>query len=137
MAIETNTNRWLPLVPENPEIRVFRFPQIDEPGLLYEAHRSLVEKYAAGLWIEGEPEGAEIGRFVRMVENHGPRNTKSGYMKLAPGGEQYQLTWKGAILMTWRGLWPAAFLRRAACRREMRAELESLEARGVTVLQKA
>ncbi len=137
LAIETNTNDVLPLTPENSEIRVFRFPQIEEPGLLYEVHRQLVEKYAAGLWVQGEPEGEEIGRYARMVENHGPRNAELGYMKLAPGGEQYRLTWKGAILITWRGLWPATQVRKIVYRRKMRAELKSLEVRGVAVLQKA
>ena len=113
LALETNTNRDLPLTPDNSSIRVFRFPEIKEPRELYLVHKSLVEKYASGQWAQGEPAGQELQRLVRLMENHGPRHAKMGYMYLAPGGETYLLTWKGAILMTWRGLWPTALIRRA------------------------
>jgi len=137
IALETNTNSVLPLTPDNPEVRVFRFPEIEEPRELYQVHKSLTEKYANGQWAQGEPKGQEIQRLVRVLENYGPRHAKMGYMHLAPSGETYLLTWKGAILMTWRGLWPTALIRRAIHKYEMRAELQSLHVRGVPALQKA
>jgi hypothetical protein len=127
----------LPLTPDNPEVRVFRFPEIEEPRELYQVHKSLTEKYANGQWAQGEPKGQEIQRLVRVLENYGPRHAKMGYMHLAPSGETYLLTWKGAILMTWRGLWPTALIRSAMRKYEMRAELQSLHVRGVPALQKA
>jgi len=137
MALETNTNSVLPLTPDNPEVRVFRFPKIKEPRELYLVHKRLIEKYANGQWAPGEPKGQEIQRLARVMENYGPRHAKMGYMYLAPDGGTYLLTWKGAILMTWRGLWPTALIRRAMHRHEMRAELRSLHVRGVPTLQKA
>ena len=137
LALETNTNSVLPLTPDNPEVRVFRFPEIKEPRALYQLHKSLIEKYANGQWAQGEPKGQEIQRLVRVLENYGPRHAKMGYMYLAPGGESYFLTWKGAILMTWRGLWPTSLIRRAIHKYEMRSELQSLRVRGVPALQKA
>jgi len=137
LVLETNTNSVLPLTPDNPEVRVFRFPGIKEPRELYQAHKSLIEKYANGQWAQGEPRGQEIQRLVRVLENYGPRHAKMGYMHLAPGGETYLLTWKGAILMTWRGLWPTALVRRAIHKYEMRSELQSLHVQGVPTLQKA
>ncbi|MGA2300148.1 MAG: hypothetical protein ABSG77_05585 [Candidatus Acidiferrum sp.] len=137
LALETNTNGVLPLTPDNPEVRVFRFPEIKEPRELYQVHKSLAEKYANRQWTQGEPKGQEIQRLVRVMENYGPRHAKMGYMYLAPDGEAYFLTWKGAILMTWRGLWPTALIRRAMHKYEMRAELQSLHVRGVPALQKA
>ena len=137
MVLETNTNGTLPLTPENPELRIFRFPKIQAPQALYRIHRQLAEKYASGQWPMGEPKGEELQRFVRLLENYGPRHARIGYMYLADDAEFYKLTWKGAFLMTWRGLWPTAILRRLLQRHAMQAELDSLEVRGVTALQKA
>jgi hypothetical protein len=136
-ALETNTNEILPQTPDHPEIRVFRFPKIREPRAQYELHRQLVEMYADGLCVQGEPKGHEIQRLVRIVENYGVRHTKSGYMYLADRGEHYRLTWKGAALMAWRALWPTALVRTILHRQAMQAELESLQVRGTTVWHKA
>lgn len=137
VALETNTNSDLPLTPDNPEVRVFRFPEIKEPRELYQLHKSLIEKYANGQWAQGEPKGQEIQRFLRVLENYGPRLEKMGYMYPAPEGGTYRLTWKGAFLMTWRGLWPTLLVRRAIHKIEMRSELQSLHLRGVPALKKA
>jgi len=137
LALETNTNSVLPLTPDNPEVRVFRFPQIQEPPELYRVHKRLIEKYASGKWAQGEQKGQEIQRLVRVMENYGPRHAKMGYMYLAPDGETYLLTWKGAILMTWRGLWPTGLIRRAIYKYAMRSELQALHVRAVPALQKA
>jgi hypothetical protein len=137
MTLETNTNGILPLTPDNPEIRVFRFHKILQPQALFEVHQQLLAKYAAGFSALGEPKGQEIERMVRVVQNYGARHTQIGYMYLAEAGESYRLTWKGAILMTWRALWPTVFLRKALYRQEMRSELRSLQVRGATALQKA
>jgi len=137
LVLETNTNSILPLTPDNPEVRVFRFPEIQEPRELYQVHKSLIEKYASGKWAQSEPKGQEIQRLVRVMENYGPRHAKMGYMYLAPDAETYLLTWKGAVLMTWRGLWPTGLIRRAIHKHAMRSELQSLHVRAVPALQKA
>ena len=135
--IETNTNHVLPLTPSSPDIRVFRFPEIQDARTLLHTHHQFVDKYAPGLWAQGEPRGQEIQRLVRVVENYGRRHERIGYMRLAEDGQSYQLTWKGAFLMTWRGLWPVSRLRRLIHRHAMHSELRSLSATGVTALQKA
>ena len=61
-SIETNTNGILPLMPANPEIRVFRFASVEEPRTLLQLHRQLTEKYAPGLCALGEPREPEIQR---------------------------------------------------------------------------
>ena len=136
-ALETNSNRIAPLTPGNPDVRVFRFAEITEPEALYQIHRRLLEKYAGGLWPAGEPKGEEIQRLVRVLENYGARHVEIGYMTLAEDGQSYQLTWKGAFLMAWRGLWPASLLRRMREQHAMRVEKQELEVRGVAALQKA
>ena len=136
-SFETNTNGILPLTPGDPPRRVFRFFEIKDVRALYNVHRLLIEKYEPGLWAQGEPKGHEIQRFLRAVENYGPRHAKLGYMQLSADGETYRATWKGALLMTWNGLWFTSLLRKAAYKQAMRAELQSLEIRGEAALQKA
>jgi hypothetical protein len=135
--IETNTNSILPLTPNNPDYRVFRFPKISEPQALYDVHRQLLAKYATGFGAQGEPLGQEIQRLVRVVEQYGARHEKIGYMYLADGGAHYRLTWKGACLMTWRALWPTVLVRRILYRQQMNSELQELHLSGETALQKA
>jgi hypothetical protein len=137
MTVETNTNSTLPLTPANPAHRVFRFPEVQAPHGLYHIHCQLMEKYAPGLSGQAEPEGKELERYVRVTENYGPRHARIGYMQLAEDGQSYRLTWKGAILMTWHGLWPTSIFRRLLQRHAMQSELDSLEVRGITALQKA
>jgi len=135
--IETNTNRVLPLTPANPDVRVFRFPGIRDARTLLHTHRQLLEKYAPGLWAQGEPRGEEIQRLVRVIENYGPRHVRIGYMHPAEDGQSYKLTWKGAFLMTWRGLWPVSMIRKWTERYVMHSELHALRTRDLTALQKA
>jgi hypothetical protein len=58
-------------------------------------------------------------------------------MELAEDGTPYQLTWRGACLVAWRGLWPTAIVRRLHQGHLMQMELHSLETPGVAALQKA
>jgi hypothetical protein len=137
LMLETNTNRILPLTPDNLETQVFRFPRINEPQALYRLHLQLIQKHAAGQWTQGEPKGQELERLTKVVENYGPRHTKIGYMVLAKNGRSYRLTWKGALLVTWRGLWPTSLVRKALQRKIMQAELQALPVRAATEPQKA
>ena len=136
-TLETNTNRILPLTPGNPEVKVFRFPRIRDAQALLRIHRQLKDRYAPGLWPQGEARGEEIQRLVRTIENYGPRHARLGYLRLAADGESYGLTWKGALVMTWRGLWPVPSVRRLLFRHAMNLELQSLETCGLTAMQKA
>ena len=137
LAIETNNNGVLPLTPGNPAQRVFRFADILEPRVLYDMHRLLLLKYAEGLCPQGEPAGQEIKRWIRTAANYGPRHVKIGYMVLSEDGASYRLTWKGAFLVAFRGLWPTSLLRKLHERLSMSAERRELELREITALQKS
>ena len=137
LTLETNNNDVLPLTPGAATTQVFRFSSIREPSALFQLHRQLIGKYAAGAWAVPEIKGQEIQRLVRTIENYGPRHIQLGYMKRSRDDKSYELTWKGAVLMAWRTLWPTSVVRWLAHRQKMRAELRSLEMRGVAALQKA
>lgn len=109
-VVETNTSAARPLTPSEPQHRVLRVPGIQKAEELYRIHRQLVEKYAPGLWAEGEPRGEEIERYKRVIENYGPRHARMGYARLVDG-KGYKLTWRGAYLITLRGVWPVSLVR--------------------------
>ena len=133
--METNTNRALPLTPDNRETRVFRFPKIKELDALYKLHLQLIEKHAAGQWAQGEPKGGELERLVN--ENYGPAARQGRLPGSGKNGQRLRLTCKGTLLMTWRGLWPTSVVRKALQRKTMHSELQALPVRAVTELQKA
>jgi hypothetical protein len=137
LTLETNTNSILPFTPDNPETQVFRFPKIKEPQALYRLHLRLIQKHAGGQWAQGEPKGQELERLIDVVENYAPRHAKTGYMVLAKNGRTYRLTWKGALLMTWCGLWPTSLVRNALQRKTMQSELQALPLTAAAELQKA
>lgn len=137
ISLETSSNGILPLAPENPEIRVFRFPEISEIAELHRVHRQIVAKYTDSAWIQPEPQSCQMERITRTIENYGPRLCKLGYLQPTANGESYGLTWKGAFRAAWSGMWPIAAVRRAMARQEMRNELRSLQVHGTARLQKA
>jgi hypothetical protein len=136
LRLETNNNSVLPLTPDPLETRIFRFSEIRDARELYRLHRRLIEKHTGGAWAKPEVKGQEISRWVRTLENYGPRHVELGYMKPARESE-FDLTWKGAALMAWKCMLPAVLVRQLLHRSAMNAELRSLELRGVTTLQKA
>ena len=137
LRLETNNNSVLPLTPDPKTSRIFRFSEIQDPRELYRLHRQLIEKHVAGAWAKPEVKGQEISRWVQIMDNYGPRHVELGYMKPARESGQYDLTWKGAALMAWKGMFPSTLVRKVLRRSAMKAELRSLELRGVTTLQKA
>jgi len=137
LTLETNNNGVLPLTPDAERTLVLRFPETQKLSQLYGLHRQLIERHAANVCAVPETKGREITRLVRRFENYGPRHAKLGYMKLSRDGGSYRATWKGAALMAWRAMLPAALLRHFLAREQMRAALHSLEVRGVAALQKA
>jgi hypothetical protein len=137
ISLETSSNGILPLAPENPEIRVFRFPEILEVAELHRVHRQIVSKYADTAWIQPEPRSCQIERITRTIENYGPRLCKLGYLQPAENGQAYGLTWDGAFRVAWIGMWPISTIRRSMARHRMQNELRSLEIQSITRLQKA
>jgi hypothetical protein len=74
--------------------------------------------------FRGDAAASAAATMVEELEDA----ARAGYMALSPDGETYRPTWKGAFLMTWKQLWPAKGILRAARDRTARrliAELES------------
>jgi hypothetical protein len=131
LTLDTNINKIVSIGSTPPDILIFRFPSIASPSLLYQVHRALLQKHASFLRPQLPPEGQEATRIVQQLGRYGPCQAAAGYMHLAPGDTHYRLTWKGALLMTWKSIWPAPLIRRTLYGMRMQKVLKSLQESGV------
>jgi hypothetical protein len=137
LTLDTNTNQIVSIGSTPRDILIFRFPRIAAPAQLYQIHRALIQKHAAFLRPQLPPEGQEATRIVQQLGRYGPCQAQAGYMHMAPGGTHYRLTWKGALWMTWRSIWPTSLIRRTLFQMRMQKELSSLEESGVLGIRTA
>lgn len=124
--VDTNTNSTAPVLFPSPSYHVFRFPQIKDGFTLYRAHRMLVQEKIGGSRPELPPPGQELSELKRRLERYGPRQQERGYMYLEADGQNFRLTWKGAILGAWRSIWPISALRGWWMQNRSQVRLKSL-----------
>lgn len=123
MQIDTNTNSAAPVMFPLPQHHVYRFPQIQDVFTLYRVHRMLVNEQTHGALSVLPPRGQEVAELKRRLERYGPWQGERGTMYLDAKGENYRLTWKGAIWAAWRGIWPVPIVRGWRTQKENRAVL--------------
>jgi hypothetical protein len=111
LQIDTSTDSTAPVLFPLPQHHVFRFPQIQDVYTLYRVHRMLVNEITHGALPVLPPPGQELAELKRRLDRYGPWQQKHGYMYLDAKGENYRLTWKGAILGAWRAVWPMPLVR--------------------------
>ncbi len=111
MQIDTSTDPTAPVLFPLPQHHVFRFPQIQDVYTLYRVHRMLVNEITHGALPVLPPPGQELAELKRRLDRYGPWQQEHGYMYLDAKGENYRLTWKGAILGAWRAVWPVPLVR--------------------------
>ena len=107
----------------------FVFPEVREAGRLLEIHHALVRRFEDGRIridpVSGDPDGYLSSReFHRPLANH----VECGYYYRDEDAGVQRPTWKGAILMTWKLLWPAKPIRFALRCARARRLLRKLEA---------
>jgi len=130
LQIDTNTAPSVPVFFSVPEHPTFRFPQIDDVFKLYRIHRMLVTEIARGALPLLPSTGEELAELERRLERYGAWQQKHGFMSLDAAGENYRLTWKGAILGAWRSIWPISMFRAWRRWMENRAILNRVGASG-------
>jgi hypothetical protein len=128
MQIDTNTNATAPVLFALPVYHVFRFPQVADVFTLYRLHRMLVNEITHGALPVLPSAGDEIAELKRRLGRYGPWQQDYGYMYLDSGGENYRLTWKGAILGAWRSIWPITLFRNWRQRTDGRSALRRVGA---------
>ena len=128
VQIDTNTSSSPPGLFSVPQHQVFRFPEIRDVYTLYRVHRMLVTDITHGALPVLPPSGQEVAELKRRLERFGPWQQEHGYMYLDAKGENYRLTWKGAILGAWRKTWPLPMVRRWQTQRKNQAVLARIAA---------
>jgi hypothetical protein len=126
VQIDTNTSATPSALFSTRQHHVFRFPQTQDVFTLYRIHRLLVTQITHGALPVLPPPGQEVAELKRRLERYGPWQQKNGYMYLGADGENYRLTWKGAILAAWRAIWPVPLFRGWRMRMENQAVLNKI-----------
>lgn len=136
-TLDTNINKIASIGSVPPDIRIFRFPQFSSPAQLYQVHRGLIQKHAAFLRPQMPAPGEEASRIAQQLGRYAPCQVQAGLMYLASDQTHYRLTWKGAILMTWKSIWPTTLIRRTLFSLRMQKELKSLQSNGAINMRTA
>lgn len=105
-GFETSNAPGGPLFPPNPESPAFRFPNVRSTQDLYRLHRKIKERYLDAHHPLLTDDERELARFIARAEVIHRRFAKNGDYQLAPFGEYYRLTWRGAIRQSWLHTWP-------------------------------
>lgn len=115
--------------PRKPPFHGRAFPQVDEVSHLLVVHRARVENLAAGR-IPVDPVGDDPDGYIRRVDFDVPyaHHVACGYAYVDEMARVQRMTWKGAILATWKLLPPIKQIGLAWERRMSARELGNLKA---------
>lgn len=111
-APEVNTNNVkLPGVFKRlPDKQIFSVPTVEEPADLYKVHQTLTRRTPGT--IKPPPAASQIADEIqREFYIAYEKQAEAGYIWLDAAESVYRPTAKGAVLMTWRILWPTGSLR--------------------------
>jgi hypothetical protein len=124
--ISTLNTEQLSVFKSRPEKRAVRLPVVRDPRTLYEAHRKVVQRDAAGRTKKLPAEGREVEELIRGMQEDLEKQAKAGYLYLDTAQDAYRPTWLGAYMMTWKLMWPLNWIQRAQRDAQGRALLRSL-----------
>jgi hypothetical protein len=126
--VVTANNRVTAGFPVPPEVTAAWLPEVRDPAALFRVHDQLRE--AVGRANTPVPIGPDPAGYLRdgSTRTH-DKWVSAGYYRRDEGARVLRPTWKGAVLVTWRLMWPVKPLFRA---RRRRATRETLARYGVT-----
>ncbi|HEX8843594.1 MAG TPA: hypothetical protein VF791_03070 [Pyrinomonadaceae bacterium] len=127
-GVEVLSNNGQQAVPHKavPELKLFRFPEVHNPRVLYQLHRRLCARHAQGAESIIPADGAETFLLSYGTVKEVRRQAEFGYYYLDEKADLFRLTLKGAFLMTWKMAWPVGSLRKALMKSRARATMRSL-----------
>jgi hypothetical protein len=112
-------------LPSLPETTYVWVPEVRDPRRLYRVHEQVRDGLGAGK--QRLPIGPDPADFLEVArERILAHYVATGYFFLDAARCAYRPTWKGAVLMSWRLLWPIRPLYRAWRRRPSRKLLREL-----------
>jgi hypothetical protein len=119
--------------PPLPAVTVLWLPEERDPRRLYRIHEQLRDHVGAGR--KCKPIGPDpLAFLVEGIERMHAHMVATGYFFHDPAGNVLRPTWKGAVLTTWRQLWPLRPIFRARRRRPTQRLLRELGIRDDSVV---
>lgn len=128
-ALSTIATRQVMTFRPDPRNRIFRFPNVDDPRLLFRAHRKLLERHAPGRAAVLPSRGMEVAHLSHTETKVLRRQAEFGYFDFDEEADAFRPTWKGALVMTARQMWLIHDLLRAGERAAADVMLKSLDLR--------
>ncbi len=92
--------------PRRPGRKGVAFVDVHDGQQMHRLHRLMVERFGTGVQVRTEAEHDPAGFLRRGADEVIAHQVKSGYMYLYEKSGKYRPTVKGAVLMTYRLLWP-------------------------------
>ncbi len=127
LTLVTANNKTRPLTPR---IRIHEgslaFPWIGDPRRLYEIHNACITHFGTGASRVDIPIKDPIDFLRKSHLKETAKFAESGYYYLDEDARVYRLTWRGAILGTWKLLWPIKPIRAALASRRSARVLHEL-----------
>jgi hypothetical protein len=105
-AFETSDALGGRLFPPDPDCPIFRFPKVRSTRDLYRLHRKIKERYLDAHHPALADKEGELARFITRADVVRQRHAECGDYQLAPLGEYYRMTGRGAIRQSWLHTWP-------------------------------
>jgi hypothetical protein len=124
-VIDTSNSLELPAFKSVPRHHVVLLPWIRDVGELYRIHQAAVEYFSPGGTREWRVGDDPRGYFRQALLEEMAEQVETGYFYRDATGD-FRPTLKGAILMTYKNLWPITAIRRALRRRRGERLLEKL-----------
>jgi hypothetical protein len=127
LTLVTANNKTRPLTPR---IRTHEgslaVPWIGDPRRLYEIHNACISHFGNGASRVDIPIKDSIDFLRKSHLKETAKFAESGYYYLDEDARVYRLAWRGAILMTWKQLWPIKPIRVALASRRSARVLHEL-----------
>ena len=130
--VNTNNGQYPSTFKTYPEKRIFKFPELHNPRLMYQLHRRLCANSAPGIKSLKAADGKEAFQLSYGAVKEIRKQAEFGYFYLDEKSNLFRPTWKGAFLMTWKLAWPVGQLRKVAIKSRARATMRSLGLGGLT-----
>jgi hypothetical protein len=136
----TNNCARLGTFSKRPNAYTTQFPMVRTADRLFRLHSQLVEMHGSGekiLRLDEEFHGDAVATLAKGMREEIEAQVANGCMYLSEQEGLFRLTWKGAILMTWKLLPPLKQIRHALLERKARRLLAELEGRTRPALDEA
>jgi hypothetical protein len=109
-ALQTNNAQLLGSFPASPGSVTYRFPAVEDMQRLFDLHNQLLERDrpSGRKYIRADEEfgGDDVAYMQAVLRETYDRQIGTGYLSFQPQEQSYRPTVKGALLMTWRELFP-------------------------------